>query len=64
VTRLCIGSILALGAGTAFAQDPQLGQPYVDTDEWRDTAVPHRYVHGGFKDTPVRFSIYFPPKER
>ncbi|MEV7016000.1 hypothetical protein [Streptomyces sp. NPDC093991] len=37
--------------------------PYVDIDEWRDTPQPHRYVHGGFKGTDTRFSLYFPPPE-
>ncbi|MDG2304746.1 MAG: hypothetical protein P8R42_08840, partial [Candidatus Binatia bacterium] len=37
--------------------------PYVDVDEWRDTPVHHRYVHGGFKETETRFSFYFPPKD-
>jgi hypothetical protein len=39
-------------------------EPYVDTDEWRDKPVRHRYVHGGFKGTEARFSIYFPTKEQ
>ncbi|MFJ4027570.1 hypothetical protein ACIPWF_10275 [Paenarthrobacter sp. NPDC089989] len=34
--------------------------PYVDVDEWRDTPVRHRYVHGGFDGTDTRFSFYFP----
>jgi hypothetical protein len=38
--------------------------PYVDVDEWRDTPVRHRYVHGGFAGDETRFSIYFPPAER
>jgi hypothetical protein len=38
--------------------------PFIDVDEWRDTPVRHRYVHGGFKDTELRFSMYFPPKEQ
>jgi hypothetical protein len=42
--------------------DPLFNQPYVDVDEWRDTPVRHRYVHGGFKGTEARFSFYFPPK--
>jgi hypothetical protein len=46
------------------AADPLLSEPYVDADEWRDTPVRHRYVHGGFKGTDARFSIYFPPKEQ
>jgi hypothetical protein len=39
-------------------------QPYIDTDEWRDVPLRHRYVHGGFKGTDTRFSMYFPPKEK
>jgi hypothetical protein len=39
-------------------------QPYIDIDEWRDAPVRHRYVHGGFKDTDCRFSMYFPPNEK
>lgn len=45
-----------------LATDPLFSQPYVDIDEWRDTPVRHRYVHGGFKGTETRFSFYFPPK--
>jgi len=37
--------------------------PFVDVDELRDTPVRHRYVHGGFKNTELLFSFYFPPKE-
>ncbi|MEU0303564.1 hypothetical protein ABZ252_29590 [Streptomyces sp. NPDC006175] len=37
--------------------------PYVDADEWRDTPRPHRYIHGYFKGTDTRFSLYFPPLE-
>jgi hypothetical protein len=44
--------------------DPLFAQPYVDVDEWRDTPVRHRYVHGGFKGTDTRFSFYLPPKEQ
>ncbi len=45
-----------------FENDPTFSQPYVDVDEWRDTPVRHRYVHGGFRDTLTRFSIYLPPE--
>jgi hypothetical protein len=38
--------------------------PYIDVDEWRDTPVRHRYIHGGFKSNGTRFSFYFPPKEQ
>ncbi|OLS22751.1 MAG: hypothetical protein ThorAB25_25220 [Candidatus Thorarchaeota archaeon AB_25] len=46
------------------SSDPLFTEPYVDIDEWRDEPVRHRYVHGGFKGTDTRFSIYFPPKEQ
>jgi len=46
--------------GTA---DAQFKEPYVDRDEWRDTPLRHRYMHGGFMGTDVRFSCYFPPEE-
>lgn len=42
--------------------DPLFAKPYVDIDEWRDTPVRHRYVHGGFEGTQTRFSFYFPDK--
>ncbi len=44
--------------------DPLYTDPYIDIDEWRDEPEPHRYVHGGFTDTELRFSFYFPPAER
>jgi hypothetical protein len=44
--------------------DPLFTQPYVDNDEWRDTPIRHRHVHGGFKGTDCLFSFYFPPKEQ
>ena len=37
--------------------------PYIDKDEWRDTPIRHRYVHGGYNGTQLRFTFYFPPKE-
>lgn len=49
------------GYGTV---DPLFTEPYVDVDEWRDAPVRHRYVHGGFKGTDLRFSFYMPPKEQ
>jgi hypothetical protein len=49
---------------TAESSDPLFTEPYVDVDEWRDEPVLHRCVHGGFKGTDARFSIYFPPKEQ
>lgn len=29
--------------------DEDFRKPYVDVDEWRDTPVRHRYVHGGLR---------------
>ena len=40
--------------------DPLFVEPYVDVDEWRDEPLRHRYVHGGFTSTDLRFSMYFP----
>jgi hypothetical protein len=44
--------------------DPRYNQPYIDVNEQRDEPVPHRYMHGGFKDTGARFSFYFPSTEK
>lgn len=38
--------------------------PFIDTDEWRDSPVRHRYIHGGFEGTGTRFSFYFPLKDK
>jgi hypothetical protein len=46
------------------ARDPLYTQPYIDVDEWREAPEPHRYVHGGFTGTDLRFSCYFPPADR
>ena len=43
--------------------DEMFAEPYVDVDEWRDSPVRHRYVHGGFAGTETRFSIYLPPAD-
>lgn len=48
----------------APAADPLFAEPYVDIDEWRDAPVRHRYVHGGFRGTDTRFSLYLPPREQ
>jgi hypothetical protein len=66
----CMAIILATGltwgalaqAFNTTTQDPLFKEPYVDVDQWRDAPVRHTYVHGGFKGTDARFSIYFPPK--
>jgi hypothetical protein len=44
--------------------DPMFTTPFVDVDEWRDEPVRHRHVHGGFKGTDCRFSMYFPDAAR
>jgi hypothetical protein len=49
---------------TADCVDPRFKDPFIDTDEMRNTPVPHRDVHGGFTGTGARFSFYFPPKEQ
>ena len=49
---------------TTTLKDPDYTKPYVDVDEWRDEPVRHRYVHGGFEGTDLRFSCYFPPEEQ
>jgi hypothetical protein len=46
------------------SRDPLYTTPFIDVDEWRDEPVRHRYVHGGFEGTDLRFSLYFPPAER
>ena len=42
--------------------DEQFRKPYIDEDEWRDTPVPHHYIHGGFEGTQTRFCFYYPKK--
>lgn len=68
-----VGSLVAVAAARS-ALTPQVGppattagdalfvDPYIDVDQWRDTPVRHRYVHGGFKGTDLRFSFYYPPR--
>lgn len=47
-----------------WQNDPVYSQPYVDVEEWRDKPVRHRYVHGGFTGTEVKFALYYPEKEQ
>ncbi|HUD30918.1 MAG TPA: hypothetical protein VMQ93_18785, partial [Novosphingobium sp.] len=49
---------------TGASVDPLFTKPYIDIDEWRDAPVRHRYVHGGFVGTDMRFSFYLPPPEK
>jgi hypothetical protein len=55
------GATTATARPDASVRDSLFTQPYTDVDEWRDTPVRHRYVHGGFRGTETRFSFYFPP---
>jgi hypothetical protein len=58
---------VASGARPGFSSDqgdPLYTDPYIDVDEWRDEPEHHRYLHGGFRGTELRFSIYFPPAEK
>ncbi len=57
-----VAASLAMPTG-AIEVDPMFGSPFIDVDEWRDTPVRHRYVHGGFEGTQTRFSYYFPEHE-
>lgn len=51
-------------------QDPRFQSPFVDADEWRErpmpdgSALPFRYIHGGFEGTGVKFLFCFPEAER
>lgn len=47
-----------------YKADKQFAKPYIDKDEWRETPVRHRYMHGGFEGTESRFAFYFPEKEK
>jgi hypothetical protein len=51
-------------SGSELYPDPLYVEPFIEVDEWRDRPERHRYVHGGFTDTDLRFSMYFPPVER
>lgn len=50
-------------------EDPIYGAPFVDADEPRvrtmpdGSEMPYRFVHGGFRNTSVKFSFCFPEKE-
>ena len=68
--KILIAGLLVATAPATFAQkadpapavDPLFKEPFTDIDEWRETPVRHRYVHGGFKGTDMRFSFYMPDK--
>lgn len=54
----------ARSASNDLYPDPLFSKPFIDQDEWRNEPIRYRYVHGGFADTDLRFSMYFPPAER
>jgi len=56
--------VKATAKSNGLYPDPLFTKPFIDVDEWRDEPVRHRYVHGGFADTELRFSMYFPPAEQ
>jgi hypothetical protein len=56
--------VMSAMRSTTTLKDPDYDRPYVDIDEWREQPVRHRYVHGGFEGTDLRFSFYFPPEEQ
>lgn len=46
------------------ANDPVFNKPYVDIREERvRCGISYTYVHGGFSESDLRFSLYFPAKE-
>lgn len=61
IPLLLLGCSKSDSTGT-YELTPQ--NAYIDIDEWRETPVRHRYVHGGFTGTDTRFSMYFPPREQ
>ncbi len=42
------------------SDDSRFNKPYIDIDEWRESAVRYHYIHGGFEGTDARFSFFFP----
>ncbi|WP_261569729.1 tannase/feruloyl esterase family alpha/beta hydrolase [Frankia gtarii] len=52
-----------IAVATYIPTDTFFGAPYIDSDEWRESPLPHRHVHGGFKDTDTRFTFYFPTED-
>lgn len=62
--HLSTSELLAAAAARHRQEDPLYTEPYLDVDEARDTPSPHRYLHGGFTGTALKFSIYLPPHHR
>ncbi len=49
---------------TGMTAPDEFSEPYVDAEEERSAPVRHHYVHGGFRGTGTRFSLYLPPAEQ
>ncbi len=47
-----------IAVATYIPADTFFGAPYIDSDEWRESPLPHRHVYGGFRDTDTRFTFY------
>ncbi len=62
--RSLVGDAAPAMPAEATTADVLFNQPYIDTDEWRDEPVRHRYIHGGFSGTETRFSYYFPTPDQ
>lgn len=43
--------------------DKEYEKPYIDIEEYREKPVRHKYIHGGFEGTNVKFALYFPKNE-
>ncbi len=43
--------------------DLMWSKPYIDIDEWRNSIVRYRYVHGGFEGTETKFAFFYPEKK-
>jgi hypothetical protein len=41
--------------------NPMFAEPFIDVDTLRDAPVRHRYIHGGFRGTDLRFFQYVTP---
>lgn len=49
---------------TADCEDPEFGEPSIDSEQDLSAPIPHRKVAGHFDGTDRRFTIYLPPREQ
>ncbi|MFG3261728.1 hypothetical protein [Streptomyces bobili] len=49
-------------ADASHQDDPAFGSAFIDVDEWRESPIPHRYLHGGFEGTETRFVMHLPER--